>query len=139
MRRAKSVQTIGFLNILQLKIPRLRAHYESALAYSHRGWRGDTGRVPRNERSRVLGVRVRGGGEPASRRDCFKGKVTFPYNPAGVNPRPTLRTTAGARSTPLRKLAVFYSSAVAIINQSGYTPRAIFQRLLPRRELRRRR
>jgi len=33
--------------------------------------------VPLNERSRVLGVRVEGGGEPASRRESFKSKVTF--------------------------------------------------------------
>ena len=53
--------------------PRLCTHYESALTHASLVYG-----VPRNERSRVLGVRVRGGGEPASRRDCFKGKVTFP-------------------------------------------------------------
>ena len=39
---------------------------------------------------------VKGGGEPASRRDCFKGKVTF-LQIGGCKPRPTLRATAATR------------------------------------------
>ena len=59
--------------------------------------------VPRNERSRVLGVRVRGGGEPASRRDCFKGKVTFPTNRREQDSRPTLRIAAQPKPSPAEK------------------------------------
>ena len=62
----------AFFNIRPPHSPRLRTHYESALTHASLVYG-----VPRNERSRVLGVRVRGGGEPASRRDCFKGKVTL--------------------------------------------------------------
>jgi len=49
--------------------------------------------VPLNERSRVLGVRVGGGGEPASRRESFKTKVTF----LTISPPPG---NAGAPSLP---------------------------------------
>ena len=49
--------------------------------------------VPRNERSRVSGVRVGGGGEPASRRESFKSKVTF----LTISPPPA---NAGAPSSP---------------------------------------
>ena len=37
---------------------------------------------------------VKGGGEPASRRDCFKGKVTFLTNRREQDGRPTLRVMA---------------------------------------------
>ena len=49
--------------------------------------------VPRNERSRVLGVRVRGGGEPESRRDCLKGKVTFTLKKGELPPARKLATS----------------------------------------------
>ena len=77
---------------------------------------------------------VKGGGEPASRRDCFKSKVTYPQTRVHgvppyefvrrarsfeVMPKASLLLTArtAARSAPLRGLAMFHSGAVAI-NQS---------------------
>ncbi len=73
-----------------------------------------------NERSRVLGVRVRGGGEPASRRESFKDIVTFPYKPAGARQSPYIKSNGRCTECAPTKFARVQSLRKTRNKKQGY-------------------